>query len=297
MFMENRPSIIKLPGNRQGKDYVIGDLHGCRDLLPPLLDAIHFDPNHDRLFSVGDLIDRGPDSMACLQLLAEPWFYAVQGNHEQMLLEFFQRYLNDRRIENLDDYNDTGFLWNGGDWIEAHFLADQQRMSDEFDRNLRLVANNMPLLMIVGDNSQRFHVIHAELAKPPFKAKDPVWLDCDIDQWLAQGYIPEDAKECILWARALVPDCEQRSPNPVKAGLSTTFCGHTFSSQPRQILSHICVDTGAFLSCDQRTYWQSVDSGLTLYDVFENRWFSASYQRQQLLTGGLPQTLPATACL
>jgi serine/threonine protein phosphatase 1 len=228
--------------------------------------------------------------------LAETWFYAVQGNHERMLLEFFQPYLNDHHLESFENYYSTDFLCNGGSWVEEYFLADQQRMSEEFDRGLQLAAA-VPLFLIVGDDTQRFHVIHAELSKPPFKAKDPVWLDGDIDQWLAQGYVPEDATECLLWARALIPDCEHRDPNPVKSGLSTTFCGHTFASQPRQVLSHICLDTGAFLSCDQRTYWQSGDFGLTLYDVFGKRWHSASYQRQQLLSGELPQPLQATACL
>jgi len=53
--------ICKLPTNQAGKDYVIGDLHGCYELLERLLDAVGFDKSKDRLFSVGDLIDRGPD--------------------------------------------------------------------------------------------------------------------------------------------------------------------------------------------------------------------------------------------
>jgi serine/threonine protein phosphatase 1 len=294
--METRSEIVKLPKNCLGKDYVIGDLHGCLDLLQQLLAAVQFDQTRDRLFSVGDLIDRGPNSLDSLQLLAEPWFYAVQGNHERMLLDFFQQYLLDWSLDSLDDNFLTGFLWNGGNWAEAHFLPDQRKMSAEFDRGLQLAAA-LPLLLVVGDDDQRFHVIHAELAKPPFKAVDPVWLDCDVDLWLAQGCIPADATECLLWARAWIPECEQRDPNPVHSGLSTTFCGHTFDSKPRQVLSHICLDTGAFLSCGQRTYWQSGDFGLTLFDVSDNRWFSASYQREHVLSGELQQPLQAAVCL
>ena len=37
----------------------------------------------------------------CLELLAEPWFYAVRGNHEIMMLDYFQSYLENRRIDEL----------------------------------------------------------------------------------------------------------------------------------------------------------------------------------------------------
>ncbi len=45
-----------------------------------------FDPAIDRLFSVGDLVDRGPHSEAALEWLARPWFHAVQGNHEALAI-------------------------------------------------------------------------------------------------------------------------------------------------------------------------------------------------------------------
>jgi serine/threonine protein phosphatase 1 len=41
-----------------GRDFVLGDLHGTTDLLRLLMEHVAFDPKKDRLFSVGDLIDR-----------------------------------------------------------------------------------------------------------------------------------------------------------------------------------------------------------------------------------------------
>lgn len=72
--MSTYSTIRKLPANHQGKVYVIGDLHGCLDLLWELLDEVGFDRNRERLFPVGDLIDRGPESLGALLLLAAPWF-------------------------------------------------------------------------------------------------------------------------------------------------------------------------------------------------------------------------------
>src|SRR3546814_1255791 len=56
-----------LPSNDIGRDFIVGDLHGCLDLLQAELTRIEFDRSKDRLFSVGDLVDRGPDSMGCLR--------------------------------------------------------------------------------------------------------------------------------------------------------------------------------------------------------------------------------------
>jgi Ca2+-binding RTX toxin-like protein len=120
-------NIQKLPTNTEGKDYIVGDLHGCYTLLDRLLSEIKFDLSKDRLFSVGDLADRGPDSLRCLQLLDEPWFYTVQGNHEEMLLECFLPYLESGKLTSLDEINASDCVKNGGDWVKQFYLPEQER--------------------------------------------------------------------------------------------------------------------------------------------------------------------------
>ncbi len=48
-----------VPPNRRGRDFVVGDLHGYLGALQDALARAGFDPGCDRLFSTGDLIDRG----------------------------------------------------------------------------------------------------------------------------------------------------------------------------------------------------------------------------------------------
>jgi len=49
--------------NNEGRDFVIGDLHGCYDELKDKLLDVNFNEEVDRVFSVGDLVDRGPESL------------------------------------------------------------------------------------------------------------------------------------------------------------------------------------------------------------------------------------------
>ena len=52
-------------------NYAIGDVQGCFLELKGLLDLINFDPSHDKLWFVGDLINRGPDSLRTIEFIYE----------------------------------------------------------------------------------------------------------------------------------------------------------------------------------------------------------------------------------
>ena len=74
-----------------GRDWVVGDVHGCFDTLRQALRGIDFEYGRDRLFSVGDLIDRGPNSSEALAWLEGERFEAVvMGNHEAEMIRLLQ---------------------------------------------------------------------------------------------------------------------------------------------------------------------------------------------------------------
>ena len=70
---------------------MVGDAHGCFGALRRALLAIDFEDGKDRLFSVGDLIDRGPNSIEAVEWLEGGRFSAVvMGNHEAEMVNLMQ---------------------------------------------------------------------------------------------------------------------------------------------------------------------------------------------------------------
>lgn len=85
--------------------FAIGDLQGCYSAFRRLLDQIRFDPGTDRLWLVGDIINRGPDSLATLRFVKELGTAAltVLGNHDLHLLMVAEGCGRLHRNDTLDD--------------------------------------------------------------------------------------------------------------------------------------------------------------------------------------------------
>jgi serine/threonine protein phosphatase 1 len=87
----NFKKFLRLPKNNQGNDWVIPDIHGCIRTLNALIDRLNLG-QYDRLFLLGDYVNKGPASDQVLdRILDIRKSYEVttlRGNHEQMILDF-----------------------------------------------------------------------------------------------------------------------------------------------------------------------------------------------------------------
>ena len=90
---------LESSGIRQGKEYrrilAVGDIHGNFQRLMTLFPKIGFDPEQDLLIFLGDYIDRGDENLHVMEWIMKQVrqknVIALRGNHEQMLLDYFQQ--------------------------------------------------------------------------------------------------------------------------------------------------------------------------------------------------------------
>lgn len=84
--------------------YFIGDVQGCDESLGRLLDTLGFSPSRDTLYLLGDLVNRGPDSLAVLRRLMalEGAAHCLLGNHDLHLLAVAHGVRKPHRSDTLD---------------------------------------------------------------------------------------------------------------------------------------------------------------------------------------------------
>ena len=262
-------SVLKtFEANLVGRDFVVGDLHGSYSAFLNLLKGINFDKTVDRMFSVGDLVDRGPDSVSCLSLLREPWFEAVLANHEKMMIDKFN-----------GGY--SGYYWfqNGGHWgMEAYndykaVFIDHVKDRIPNDTSIRVIdmlhdIEELPFIITVNTKSgKKFHIIHAELPTGVGPITDEMLADP------AQVYdlatVPRGDGEAFLWARNLYNNLYKTNlgnrPEIIRMlawantemfndDLSHIISGHTILQKPITFIGQTNIDTGGYDS-----YWSPVE--------------------------------------
>lgn len=139
--------VARHPRNERGRDLVVGDIHGMFHSLSEMLRQLDFDAGRDRLFAVGDLIDRGPHSERAGEFLQEPWFHSIRGNHDQLLLDAATH-----------GWAATG-LWclNGGMWHRR--LPDRRAIVQQ----LREQFSALPLAAEIETDTGTVGLLHAEV--------------------------------------------------------------------------------------------------------------------------------------
>jgi bis(5'-nucleosyl)-tetraphosphatase (symmetrical) len=107
--------------------YLIGDLQGCCDALDRLLADIGFSPSRDRLYALGDLVNRGPRSLDVLQRLAsfDDAATCLLGNHDLHLLAVAHGVRKPHRKDTLGPILDSPERETWLTWLRQQRLAVQ----------------------------------------------------------------------------------------------------------------------------------------------------------------------------
>jgi serine/threonine protein phosphatase 1 len=246
--------------NTKGRDFVIGDLHGSHSVFLNLLENLKFDGEVDRMFSVGDLVDRGPNSLLCLELMKEPWFHCVLSNHEQMMLEAFR-----------GGYMGQFWLQNGGMWGYQE-LSDRKlgaNPNEEFEMLLDIIAELPYLITVDLTNGKKLHIIHAEL--PPHQKITDADL-ADEAKLIGLATVQSSDGDYFVWGRfkfyefysgdlsneakvRRIVSYKKYEENP---DLSHIVSGHTILQKPMTIYGQTNIDTGAFASYKGDRNWPAL---------------------------------------
>ncbi|WHS62282.1 metallophosphoesterase [Pseudomonas sp. G2-4] len=212
------------PPNKAGRDFVVGDIHGHFKLLTKALDKLDFNTEVDRIFSVGDLIDRGPDSIEVLNWLEKPWFHAVRGNHEHMLIECISGHGDISR-----------HIRNGGAWL--------YELQPVAQRELLKVLQELPLIIEINlSNDQVIGIVHAEA--PATKSNDG-WPEAK-DAITGRLGKPnqQQALKTALYAREKI----EREDHTSIGGITRLYVGHSTVPSVMRLGNVVYIDTGCSFS-------------------------------------------------
>lgn len=153
--------------------YVMSDIHGRQDAFDSILSQIRMTGN-DRLYIIGDVIDRGPDSIELLRRVRSmPDTTLILGNHEYMMIN---------RLRHPHDFFPMR-LWyiNGGEDTENQFMKLSESEREELLRYLE----GLPVQEEISVNSKTFILVHA----------------CPMEKYKALQDHYESETECAVWER------------------------------------------------------------------------------------------------
>src|SRR5271167_1597552 len=252
-----RPKVVptlkiqRLPPNLIGRDLVCGDIHGSYSCVTAALKGLNFDKTKDRFICAGDLVDRGPSNEACLDLIYQPWFYSCMGNHEQLMIEFFN-----------GGYYGQWWQPNGGGW-GTKYAKEQTTMADFVRKAVKTITNLPYLITVEKKSGGLFHVLHAEL--PPFASEvitDELMANPDTFTKIAT--VQTQDGDVITWGRYIYYSLYKQLLDEVhlrkfkraaelqklgavfNPGLSHIYSGHTIMRAPVTFMGQTNLDTMAY---------------------------------------------------
>lgn len=207
---------LKFEENKVGFDYVVGDLHGNKTALINLINKVNFNFEKDRLFSVGDLTDRGKENVEIIDLLKEKWFFAVRGNHEDIIVNI--------KLKKYEEVYENKLNRDGNAW----FFKE----SDEKRLEIIKTFKNLPYAIQVGDVG----IIHAY--------PDTCWLET-LKSIKKNDTLKIDT---YIWSRSISKMVSNYNYTTVKKieNIGQVIVGHQIQDDAQIVKNVVFLDTGYY---------------------------------------------------
>ncbi len=194
--------------NPAGTDWLCGDLHGQYCALQRALTGAAFNPAQDRLFLLGDVVDRGPKSKELLNwVLATDYVQSVMGNHELMFVasSFDFRYREKHRLI-------------GGEWVDKIDFFEYRKLTAQ-------CVKQMPLTITLACERGNLGLVHAQ---------------SPADNW-------QDVQQAALSDRFAI-DCtwpwnRAQGPNQAITGVTAVVSGHIGTAEVVRKGNQVWIDT------------------------------------------------------
>ena len=227
------------PNPAKGRDLVVGDVHGHFPTLRHALAELEVGPA-DRLFSLGDLIDRGPDSAQALSWIVgtDPsarFDLVIRGNHEQLMLDALAPGIS-AAYEPLWPTDRDLWYGNGGNWWK------RRGPDDPGPEAWTAALAALPFAARIETPHGPVGLVHA---CPVHRSWE------ELEEALA-GDGPDSRRACMraLWSRiwhrftqSEIGESGREYAGPV-AGVRAVVTGHTPVSEPVWHWNVLDIDTG-----------------------------------------------------
>lgn len=222
--------------------YVMSDIHGMYDKYAEMLKLIQLS-EQDTLYILGDIVDRGTQSMKILQdMMKRPNVKAIFGNHELMMADCIGWLMQAITEESLADINETKLI-KLSDWMENgghQTIQDFKTLSKREQNDIVDYLMEFTAYEEITVNHQQYFLVHAglrnfEADKPldEYDVNDFVWERPDWD-------IPYFTDKIVVVGHTPTQYISGKSEIFIKNNFIAVDCGACFENG---LLACICLDT------------------------------------------------------
>ena len=144
--------------------YIISDIHGCYDQYRMLLEKIHF-TEEDKLYVLGDAVDRGPEPIKVLQdMMGRRNIIFIIGNHDFIMYTLMKKLSVEITADNYDKHLTSEILLAYNQWCQdgGQITAEQfEKLSYSEKLDMLDYIAEASLYEVIKNNGKEYRLVHA----------------------------------------------------------------------------------------------------------------------------------------